>query len=398
MIRMLLTVCLTLLLLFPAAAQDDGAPTIAVLRFGSLPSLDVAEGAILDLLESYGFISADENRILEERVDHQGEHINIIWGDAGFDFPTISVMVDDALDQEADVLVTLGTPVTLTAVNATLDMDDPPPVLFTAVHNPYEAGIAEASCIKPAHVTGMEIVTSYDFVFETLQKQDPDLAVIGTIFDTAATSGVYGADRIIDMAGGMGISVETAGVTGLADLRAAADSLVQKGAQAIVLPIDSLTTQGLPIIVAIANENGVPVFHPSLGSIYYGATIGAGYSSFYQNGVNVGRALAFHLNGEIDIAVTGIHVATGRGLGINLDSANLQGVEVSGELINEADVVLEGGAPARVSMRTLQRIQQRGVIIPQERRLEADTEFFASLQCSPEMIAEQQAQLDAAAE
>ncbi len=396
MIRRVLTICLALLWVFPAAGQDNDKPTIAILRFGSLASLDIAEGAILDLLESYDFISADENRILEERRDYQGEHVNIIWGDAGFDFPTISVMLDDALDHEADVLVTLGTPVTLAAVKATLDLDAPPAVLFTAVHNPFEAGIAAAACIKPAHVTGMEIVTSYDFVFEKLQEQDPDLAVIGTIFDTAEASGVYGVDRIRDIAGEMGISVETAGVTSLGDLRPAAAGLVQKGAQAIVLPIDSLTTQGLPIIVAIANENGIPIFHPSLGSIYYGATIGAGYSSFYQNGVNVGRTLAFHLNGDIDIATTGIHVATGRGLGVNLDSANLQGLEVSDELLNAADVVLEGGVPTRVSIRTLQRIQQRGVVIPQERRLEADREFFASLQCSPEMIAEQQAQLEAA--
>lgn len=395
MIKIVVTVCLVLLFVFPIAAQDD-TPTIAIMRFGSLPSLEITEGAILDLLESYGFISADENRILEERKDYQGESVNIIWGDAGFDYPTISVMVDDALDHEADVLVTLGTPVTLAAVNATLDLDDPPAVLFTAVHNPYEAGIAEASCIKPANVTGMEIVTSYDYVFETLQKQSPDFAIIGTIFDTAETSGVFGADRIADIAGEMGISVETAGVTGLSDLRAAADSLVQKGAQAIVLPIDSLTTQGLPIIVTIANEGGIPVFHPSLGSIYYGATIGAGYSAFYVNGVNVGRTLAFHLNGDIDIASTAIYVATGRGLGINLDSANLQGVEVSSELIDEADVVMEGGAPTRVSARTLQQIRRRGVIIPHEQRQEADTEFFAALQCTDDMIADQQAALDTA--
>ena len=395
MTRVVLSVCIAVLFLLPAAAQGD-APIIAIMRFGSLPSLDISEGAILDLLESYGFISTEENRILEERRNYEGENVTIIWGDAGFDFPTISIMVDGALDQGADVLVTLGTPVTQVAVNATSDMDEPTPVLFTAVHNPFEAGIAEASCIKPAHVTGMEILTSYDFVFETLRRQDPDLTVIGTIFDTAEVSGVYGVDRITDIAGAMGISVETAGVTGLSDLRPAADSLVQKGAQAIVLPIDNLTTQGLPIIVTIANESGIPIFHPSLGSIYFGATIGAGYSSFYQNGVNVGRTLSFHLNGDIDIATTGIHVATGQGLGINLDSAKLQGVEVSGELIRDADVILEGGAPTRVSMRTLQRIQDRGVVIPLERRLEADTEFFAVLQCTDEMIAEQRAALDAA--
>ncbi|MCY3798734.1 MAG: ABC transporter substrate binding protein [Chloroflexi bacterium] len=380
----------------PAAMAQADNPTIAILRFGALPSLDITEGAILDLLEAYGYLSSEENRILEERRDHQGENINIIWGDAGFDYPTVTLMVENAIDEDADALVTLGTPVTLVTVNTTLDLEEPPAVLFTAVHSPYLAGIADSACIKPAHVTGSEIETSYEFVFDALRKQNPALSVIGTIYDTAAASGVYGIERIADLAEGMGISVEVAGVTALSDLRAATAGLMQKGADAIVLPIDSLTTQGLPIIVTIANENGVPVFHPSMGSIYYGATIGAGYSGFYDNGVRVGIMLAAYLNGDIDIATTGIHVATGRGLGINLDSASLQDVEVSSELMREADVVLEGGNPTRVSARIRQKIRQRGVVIPLERRQDADREFLAAIQCSEEMIAEQQAALYAA--
>ncbi len=381
--------------LLPVSAEDH-RPTVAIMRFGALASLDITEGAVLDLLESYGYLTAEENRILEDRRDYQAERINVIWGDAGFDYPTISIMVEDALDQGADVLVTLGTPVTLAAVNTTLDMDEPPPVLFTAVHNPYLAGIADASCIKPAHVTGSEIQTSYEYVFDALLKQDPALNVIGTIYDTAAASGEYGVDRIAELAGERGIAAETAGVNTLSDLRAAADSLVQKGADAIVLPIDTLTTQGLPIIVTIANENGVPVFHPSMGAIYLGATIGAGYSSFYDNGVRVGLTLAAHLNGEIDIAATGIHVASSQSLGINLDSANAQGVDVSSELMNEADVVMEDGSPIHVSRRVMQAIRRRGVVIPQEDRQGADTEYLAQLACTDEMIAEQQAELDEA--
>lgn len=384
--------------LVPATSSQSDNPTIAILRFGALPSLDITEGAVLDLLESYGYLSAEENRILEDRRDHQGENVNVIWGDAGFDFPTITIMVENAIDEGANVLVTLGTPVTLIAVNVTLEAEDPPAVLFTAVHNPYRAGIADASCLKPAHVTGSEIETSYEYVFDALQKQNPALSVIGTIYDTAEASGVYGVERISDLASEMGIAAEVAGVTALADLRAATDGLMQKGADAIVLPVDNLTTQGLPIIVTIANENGVPVFHPSLGSIYYGATIGAGYSGFYDNGVRVGIKLAAHLNGDIDIATTGIFVAAGEGLGINLDSANLQGVEVASELIREADVVLEGGSPVRVSARVMQKIRQRGVVIPLERRREADMDFLARIQCSEEMIAEQRAALDAASE
>ena len=396
--RLFAVVVLTSLFATLPVAADDHRPKIAILRLGPLPSIEITEGAILDVLESYGFISAEENRIVEARRDHEGENIHFIWGDAGFDFPTVNLMIEDALDNEADVLLTIGTAATLVAVSVTADMDEPPAVLFTAVHNPYESGIAESSCIKPDHATGAEIETSYEYVFAALLLQNPDMKKIGTIYSTAEASGVYGADQIASHAAEQGMTVKAAGVTRLADLLFAAAGLVEAGAEAIVLPIDSLATQGLPIIVAVANENGVPVFHPSLGSIDYGATVGAGFSRFYESGVNVARLLVGHLNGDIEIATTGIHVASDTALGINLDSAKLQGVDVSSELMREADVVLEGGASTRVSRRVMQRIRQRGVIIPLEDRLEDDMEFLANLQCTEEMIAEQQAELDAASE
>ena len=163
-----------------------------------------------------------------------------------------------------------------------------------------------------------------------------------------------------------------------------------------MLSLDTITTQGLPIITSIANENGIPVFHPSMGAIYYGATIGAGYSRYYENGVHVGRQLAAYLNGELDIARTAIHIVTDEGLGVNLDSAAMQGVEISDELMREADVVVQGGARAHVSRRLLQIAQQRGVVIPLQQRQAADRQHLAALHCTDEMIAEQQAALDAA--
>lgn len=121
-----------------ATAQDN--PSIAILRFGALPNVDITEGAILDVLESYGFISTEENRIFETRRDYEGEHITIYWGDGGFDFPTVNLMLEDALDKEVDVLITNGATVTQTAVHITSEMDMPTPVIF--VSTPYEGGIA----------------------------------------------------------------------------------------------------------------------------------------------------------------------------------------------------------------------------------------------------------------
>ena len=148
--RLLLTIVIVTLSCFSfAAAQDDDNPSIAILRFGPLPNLEITEGAILDMLESYGFISTMENRLLEERRDHEGENLTVYWGDAGFDYPTVNIMVEDALDKEVDVIVAVGGTIARMAFLLTSEMDTPTPVLFSST--PFQGNFsAELNCLKPA--------------------------------------------------------------------------------------------------------------------------------------------------------------------------------------------------------------------------------------------------------
>ena len=397
MLRKLTILMLVVVTLFPALvlSADDQNPKIAILRFGALPNIDITEGAILDVLESYGYISTEENRIFESRRDFEGENITIYWGDAGFDFPTVNLMLEDALDKDVDVLITNGATVTQTAVHITSEMEMPTPVLF--ISTPYEGGIAaEAACVKPDHVAGVSAALSYDYAFSVLLMQDPDIERVGVIHSTGDAAGRYGAQQIMESAESLGIRVHTAGVVALADLRPAANSLVDAGVGAIMLPLDTITTGGLPVITEIANEIGLPVFYPSFSAIYFGATIGAGSSPMYANGVNLGRILTAHLNGDVDIARVGIGETGDLYIGVNLDSAAAQGVDISEAVMNEAIAVIESGGSRKLAPELLAAIARRGRIIPLEQRQADDQAWLADLHCSDEMIAEQQAALDAA--
>ena len=151
MIRKFSLLTLLIALLVPSiAAQDDDKPTVAMMGFGWFPSFEVTEGAIFDMLQSYGFISNEENAILESRQDLVGENIDLFWVDYGRGRDDLNLAIEDALDKEPDVLLTLGSWLTAAAINVTLDMDDPPPILFASVNYPYRAGIAGS----PLHQTG----------------------------------------------------------------------------------------------------------------------------------------------------------------------------------------------------------------------------------------------------
>ncbi len=382
----------------PALAQDDSKPTIAILAFGYHSNVNLSVKGTLDMLQAYGYIDQEERAVLDQRQDLEGEGINIIWGDAAYDIGFANLMVRDALDRDPDALITITTPVAQIAANATLDMEDPPVVIFNVVSNPYAAGIADAPCIKPAHISGSQFLAPYDRIVPLMLLQNPDMQVVGTIFTSNEPSGVFGASQISAIGESLGLQVESASIVSTADLTLAAEGLVSKGIEAFILPTEATVAAGLPTIIQVANEHGLPVMYTAGNAVYRGATIGAGVYSYFKEGVIAARMLIAHLEGAIDIASAGINLQSDMSVGVNLDVAAAQETEISQELLAVADFVVEDGQSSEGVTPGLPEVNPFLEDISLEERRAADLEFLAGLECTPEMIAEQQAALAGADE
>lgn len=436
--RCLLAIAAMIFWLAPVGITQDAKPTVAVLRLGPSLSDTSLETAVMDTLHVYGWINAEELALVSERQDLAGEKINIIWGDANYDLPTVSVMLDNALDRGADILVTLSTPVTQIALNTTLDQDEPTPILFSSVYSPYHAGVADAPCIKPAHVSGSESVPPYEEAFQVFLLPNPAMKRFGMIYSSHDASGIYGAERIAAIGESLGLEVESAAVTSVSDLRSATQSLANDGVEAIILPFDYTVAIGLPIIATVAIENQIPVFHPHPGSILAGATVGAGFYNFYTQGISTGLMLAAYLNGDLDLARTAIDSRSGLSVGVNLDVAHTLGIEIPPELQEMAEMAVQDGASVMSplgllrlldSMDASDQIKQMAAAYLQDvdlsamasqsgeqqqaaaminkllidgrkspENMAADRQYLQSLYCTDEMIAEQQAALDEASD
>ena len=385
--KLFLIIALLSILVIPSAmAQDNDNPTIAILRFGPLRPFELSEKGTVDMLEAYGLVNAEERAMLDERQDLEGENINVIWGDAEFDFPTANLLVENALDQGVDVIIAITTPVSQAAANATIDMDDPPIVLFNTVTSPYAAGFADTSCIKPSHITGSQALSPYESIVPLILVQNPDIQVIGTLFNQAEANSVVSTGIIAEVAEELGLTLELAPITATSEVGTAAEGLVSKGVEAFMIPTDSTVSDGLPALLAVSEENGIPIYHADSSQVYAGATVGAGLS-YYQEGVDTARMLIAYLNGELDIETAGISKQPGMALAINLDSAMAQGIEVSEDLLAMADFVIEN-----------EESTEADPVLPEmelEDRMAEDTAFLENLFCTEEIIAEQQAELDA---
>lgn len=390
---LLCLVALCLLLTPTALAQDDGKPTIAFLRYAGGAQITAATEGLLDSLEAYGFLTSAERAALNESYDLEGENVNLLYRDAGFDLPSVNLMVEEVLDKGADVLLTVTTQVAQIAVSATRDLEDPPAILFSLVTTPFSTGIADAPCVKPDHVTGTQPVMAFADYAPLVLLQDPDIKVIGTIVSPDQPTSLIGAEILTEIGKALGLTVEVATAVTSADLNVAAESLLGKGVQAMVLVVNPLTLQGTPVLVGLTAEYGIPLYAPIIQQVYNGVTVAAGFHSFYEEGVIAARILNAHLRGDIDIANVAINQSRSFGVAINLDTAAAQGLEISDDLLSMANFLIQDGERTAGLAADVDDAATNPQAMSDEQRRATDLEFLAGLECTDEMIAEQQAAL-----
>ena len=389
-----LGLALLLALLLPGAgvAADEGTPTLAFLSFGQSPTFALTQMAVMDMLEVYGYISAEERGMLEAGRDLEGENINILYRDAGFDMGTANLMVEDALDEGADVLLTISNEVGMLAAAAMSEMDDPPPLIFTIVTAPYDAGLASAPCVKPPNVTGTQMYIDFALFDEVQMAQNPDMQSFGMIINSNDPGGARALEVLGVYAALRGFMLEVEYIVTPMDYPLATEALLDKGVDAIVLPPRTGSSSGISSVAETAY--GVVVYSALVTDVFAGITVGAGFQGYFREGVIAARMLIAHLRGELDIATTAINTTPGFAVGVNVDSADANGVELRDELLEVADFVVED------SFGMTDAIEIPGVntfleVMSMDERMALDAAFLADLHCTPEMIAEQQAQLDA---
>ena len=391
--RLLIAVLIvSMLVIAPTLAQSDDNPTIAFLRYRASGTEDIAKPGIWDVLQAHELISPAERALLDEDLDLNGEHINVYWLDAASDITNINAMVEKTLDRGADILLTFSTPVTQITANITKEMDDPPVLLFAIVSAPYSAGIADSPCIKMPHVSGTHLTIPYEQYVGLSKIQSPDIQTIGTIVDPAQSQSVYGVSQITRFAEALGLNVEVASIASAADLPQATASLADKGVEMVMIGAGYTESRGIPAVLGVAKDYGLPVFGVSPRMIYHGAVVGAGFDDFYGEGVTVGRMIAAYVDGTLDINTTGISSRINLGVAVNLDTAEEFGITVADSILDAAVMVIEGG-----ELNVLSEPPSLPEMTLEERKAD-DAAFLAELECTPERIAEEQAALDAAAE
>lgn len=360
---------LVFLLAVPVLAQDDmdEMPVIGFMQFVSHPALDAGRDGAIEVLEAAGYVD--------------GETARFLFGNGEGDIPTLTTIADNFVDEGADVIIATSTPALQAAFGATFDLEEPV-VIFNVVTSPYAAGVAQASCIKPPWVTGSQALAPYADTVPLIFEIVPDAESVGYIYNTAEANSVANTEIITPIMAELGLTMEIQEVATSADVPTAAEALVSRGVDVFYVATDSTVVAGLEGLIAVANENEIPVIASDPSSAPRGAVLAQGLD-YTQEGRDAGRMAVAYLNGDIDIATTSISRQTQNLLAVNLDAAEAQGVTVPDSLLERAGMVVRAGET---------EMNENPLMMDAE----ADQAFLDALFCSEERIAEQQAELDAA--
>ena len=262
----------------PAQAEEY---TIGIAQLGTHDALDAARDGFIDQMEEEGFV--------------EGENVDYIIRNAAFDSSNYATIAQYFVSADVDLLFSIATPITQACANAVEGTDIP--VIFAAVTDPVAAGFADSWEEPGGQVTGASDWADVGAQVKLGMDIHP-AARLGVIYNAGEVNSVVQIDELKKVKSSLNITeiVEATAAT-TADVYAAAMSLVGR-VDAIWVPSDNTVAGAIQSVVAVCEDNDIPLFGSDISSIAKGGCISGQGLDYYVNGQEAAKLAARVLEGE----------------------------------------------------------------------------------------------------
>lgn len=279
--------------------------TIGVTQIVEHPSLDAA---------FEGFQKAIEDAGLDVEYDKQN---------AQNDNSSNSTIANNLVGAGVDLIFANSTPSALAAAGATSDI----PIIFTSVTDAVEAGLVASNEKPGSNVTGT-IDNHPEAIPNTLQflKDQLGSKKVGMLFNSGEQNSRLQIDKAKSVAKELGIDIVEASVATSADVKQAAESLVGS-VDSLYVVTDNTVVSALESVIAVANDNSLPLMVGELDSVARGG-LGAYGFEYYDIGYEAGEMAVKVLTGEAAPDELPVQVPQNLKLLINSKTAEQIGLKV----------------------------------------------------------------------
>jgi ABC-type uncharacterized transport system substrate-binding protein len=265
----------------------------------------------------------------------EGKDYEISMRNASGDMPTILGLIDAALQEGADILVTFSTPTLQAAMNKTSRI----PVIFTFVTDPVAAGAGRDYVHHRANVAGVYTHAACEGIIDCVRECIPGVRSIGTLTTPAEANSVFDRDQLVAAAKKHSIAVVDLPLATASDVPDTAAALCSRSIDAVVIVGSNLTTTTFPTIAAAARRARLPVFG-SATSQYDSGAVAVVANDFYDAGHGSGKIAARVIRGAKPGDIP-FQPTSGTQLLLNRQAAEHCGVKLPETLVRRADKVKE---------------------------------------------------------
>ncbi len=161
------------------------------------------------------------------------------------------------IDSEYDMIFTIGPLCTKLAASMTTDI----PIVFAAVQEPEQEDFVESNEAPGRNVTGVSDYTPCFEQIDSIKLMFPDTEKIGAVYFATNTESVTQA--IIGekeaQTENINIPYEKYPVKNKKELKNTLNKMVEDGVDVIYTPEDSFITKNIDTVLAVANDNKIPV-------------------------------------------------------------------------------------------------------------------------------------------
>ena len=304
----------------PTPAALAKAWKLEVLEFVNVPDVEDAEHGIVTGLRDAGLVDGRDYKLRIRNA--QG------------DMPTLSTMVDAAIGDGADMILTLSTP----TLQAALRRAGGVPIVFTFLADAVAAGAAKSNEDHAANATGVTTGAAYEQLLDQIRAVLPSARRLGTLVAPAEVNSVWNTERLVEAAKRRGYQMDVVPVNTSAEVTDATLALLAKGIDAICQSPSNVTTAAIASIAQPAARAGTPLFGFLSGELKNGAAVVVA-RDYFEGGREAAGLAARIMRGENPARIPIVSLTKTRLL-VNLASARALGIQIPAATVAHADQVI----------------------------------------------------------
>ncbi len=305
------------------SGKNTAEYTIGISQFAEHPSLDNCREGFLAGLAEEGIV--------------EGENLKVLYDNAQSDTSITSSIASSYISQNVDMIAAIATPSAAAAFNAAKDTDIP--VIYTAISDPAEAGLADEDGNSTGNITGSSDRLPVKEQLQMIRKIMPDAKTIGIIYTTSEANSVSTIKTYKELAGDYDFTIVETGINTIADVDLAASDIASK-VDCICNLTDNTVVQALQTVLDKASSAGIPVFGSEIEQVKNGCLASMGID-YYELGKETGIMAASILRGEAEAENTPFIEASSASLYVNNAVAKNLGITIDADYVNSAAEVFE---------------------------------------------------------